>query len=137
MNRVLIVEDDLTIARIYQGLVRREGWEPVMAADGEVAIAALEEGRPDLVILDLMLPKKNGVEVLRHMRAHPALRIIPVLVFTNACLGPLVEEAIEAGATQCLIKAQTSPKQLISLLRTYLSEPPREQPLFPAVPSRN
>jgi two-component system response regulator MtrA len=129
MNRVLIVEDDLTIARIYRGLVRREGCDPLLAEDGQLAIEALNQVRPDLVLLDLMLPKKSGVEVLRHMRATPRLQDVPVVVFTNACFGTLVQEAIEAGANQCLIKAQTAPKQLIETLRQYLKLAPPPSPV--------
>jgi CheY-like chemotaxis protein len=124
MKKVLIVEDDLTIARIYQGLVRMQGFDVLMAADGELAAQALSQTRPDLVLLDLMLPKMSGVEVLKYMRAMESTRDVPVLVLTNACMGTLLDEAMQAGATRCLIKAQTPPKKLIETVRDYLGEPP-------------
>jgi len=69
MKKILIAEDDAVIARIYQGLLRREGFETEVAADGHLAIESLEKSRPDLVLLDLMLPKRNGVQVLKHIRS--------------------------------------------------------------------
>lgn len=136
-----MVEDDATIARVYRGLIRTTGAEVMVAVDGEAAIEALGQSRPDVVLLDLMIPKKNGIEVLKHIRGTPSLAQIPVIVFTNACIGPLMQEAVQAGATQCLVKAQTVPKQLIETLRGYLksSTPASSAPSKPAVaesPSR-
>jgi CheY-like chemotaxis protein len=124
MKKVLIVEDDLTIARIYQNLIRIEGAQVDIAADGEMAVEMLAHLRPGVVLLDLMLPKQNGVEVLKHIRAQEAFRELPVIVFTNSYMGTLIEEAWNAGATQCLIKAQTSPKQIMDVLRGYLKALP-------------
>jgi DNA-binding response OmpR family regulator len=128
MNKVLIVEDDLTIARIYHGLIRTQGWEPSVAGDGDMAIETLAKFRPDLVLLDLMLPKKNGVEVIKHIRSTPELHDVPVLVLTNACMSTLVQEAVQAGATECLIKAKTAPRQLMEVLRGFLKSAARSAP---------
>lgn len=121
MNKVLIVEDDPTIARIYQGLLRLEGYEGEVAKDGEAAIESLTRFRPDLVLLDLMLPKKNGIQVLKHIRANPALNELPVIVFTNAYMGSLMREALQAGATHCVAKAKCSPKHVMQTIRGYLA----------------
>jgi DNA-binding response OmpR family regulator len=120
MQRILIVEDDLVLARIYQELVQKEGWEAALATDGELAVDTLDRTRPDLVLLDLMLPKKNGVEVLRHIRRSSSLQTVPVVVFTNAADSSLVPEAQSAGANKCLIKARTTPKMLIEAVRDSL-----------------
>ena len=131
MKKVLIVEDDLIIARIYQGLIRRQGFDVQVAEDGELAIKAFEQSRPDAVLLDLMLPKKSGVEVLKYIRSNSILRDVPVIVLTNSSIGPLIQEAMQAGATRCLIKAQTAPKQLIEAVRAILPfvNPPATTPL--------
>ena len=121
MNKVLIVEDDPTIARIYQGLLRMEGYEGELAKDGDAAIECLSRFRPNLVLLDLMLPKKNGIQVLKHIRANPAWRDLPVIVFTNAYMGSLMREALHAGATHCVAKAKTSPKHLMQTIRGFLA----------------
>lgn len=120
MTRVLLVEDDLIISRIYQGLLRKQGYEVTVASDGESAIRALTECQPGLVLLDLMLPKINGVEVLKHIRSNPVWRELPVIVCSNAAMGPLVSEALEAGASHCLVKAQTRPRELIETVSRFL-----------------
>lgn len=121
MKRVLLVEDDLIISRIYQGLLRKAGCEVIAAGDGEMALQALSQGQPDLVLLDLMLPKINGVEVLKHIRSTASIRDVPVIVFTNASMGALLDEAMRIGATQFVIKAQTTPKQMVEIVQGYLS----------------
>ncbi|MFO1500246.1 MAG: response regulator [Verrucomicrobiota bacterium] len=121
MNKVLIVEDDPTIARIYQGLIRMEGYEGEVAKDGDAAIEYLASFRPNLVLLDLMLPKKNGIYVLKHIRANAALSELPVIVFTNAYMGTLMREAMLAGATHCVAKAKSSPKHVMQTIRGYLA----------------
>jgi CheY-like chemotaxis protein len=121
MKKVLIVEDDLPIARIYQGLTRMEGLESQVVGDGEAALESIARGSPDVVLLDLMLPKVNGIEVLKHIRSKAALKNLPVIVFTNACTEDFRQSAMQAGATHCLLKAGTSPKQVIRLIREALS----------------
>jgi CheY-like chemotaxis protein len=123
MKRVLLVEDDATVARIYEGLLRMEGLEPLIVPDGEQALESLGQRVPDLILLDLMLPKMSGVEVLRKIRATPGLQKLPAIVFTNAYMAKLLQEAWQAGATECLIKSQTSPRELMKIVRTHLAEP--------------
>ena len=124
MSRVLIVEDDLIISRIYQGLMLKQGYQTMVAGDGERALEVMQETPPNLVLLDLMLPRKSGIEVLKVMRSDPVLQEVPVLVVSNACMGELLEEATQAGATRCLVKAQTPPKQLVEVVRHYLNPEP-------------
>ncbi len=120
MKTVLIVEDDAIIARIYQGLLRKEGLETQVVSDGHSATDMLEDIRPDLVLLDLMLPKTNGVQVLKKIRSMPGLNAIPVIVFTNGYMGSLMRDAMLAGATHCFAKAQTPPREVVRAIREYL-----------------
>ncbi len=120
MKKVLIVEDDVTIARIYQGLLRSEKVEVELAQDGEIALECLAKFRPDLILLDLMLPKKNGIQVLKHIRSDPALGQLPVIVFTNGYMGSLMRDALRSGATHCVAKAQSRPKQVVQTVLGYL-----------------
>jgi CheY-like chemotaxis protein len=126
MKKILFVEDDLMIIRIYRGRFQTEGYEVEVAMDGEAALDCLKKNTPDVVVLDLQLPKVNGVEVLKHIRSQPATKQLPVIVFSNAFLGKLVEEAWKAGATKCLTKASCTPKQFLKVLEATLeSVPPR------------
>jgi CheY-like chemotaxis protein len=131
MKTVLIVEDDAIIARIYQGLLRKDGYQTHVASDGAIANEFLKETRPDLILLDLMLPKKNGVQVLKEIRASAELSTIPVLVFSNGYMGDLMRDALRAGATHCFAKAQTPPRKVVEAIRSYL-ELSTTQPAIPA-----
>jgi CheY-like chemotaxis protein len=95
----------------------------------------LEDVRPDLVLLDLMLPKTNGVQVLKKIRATPGLNAIPVIVFTNGYMGSLMRDAMLAGATHCFAKAQTPPRQVVQAICEYLHLSKTAAPA-PAGPSR-
>src|SRR5262249_9576047 len=124
MKKILFVEDDLMILRIYRARFQTDGYEVEVATDGEAALDCLKKNTPDAVVLDLQLPKVNGVEVLKHIRSQAATKQLPVIVFSNAFLGQLVEDAWKAGATKCLTKASCTPKQLLQVLETALAGVP-------------
>jgi DNA-binding response OmpR family regulator len=120
MNKVLIIEDDQIVGTIYRRKFNGEGFEVELAADGEAGLQAVETFEPDAVVLDLMLPKLNGVEVLKRIRANEKTATMPVVVLSNAYLSNLLREAHDAGANQCLIKASASPKQVVEAIRRAL-----------------
>ena len=127
MKKMLIVEDDQIVGNIYRHKFQVEGFQVALATDGEAGLIAVKEIKPDVVILDLMLPKLNGVEILKKMRAEPTTKSIPVIVLSNAYLSSLVQEAWKAGANHCMIKASCTPKQLIELVNRTLGAPPAAQ----------
>ncbi|MFM1944803.1 MAG: hypothetical protein RI897_3785 [Verrucomicrobiota bacterium] len=120
MNKVLIIEDDQIVGTIYRRKFNGEGFEVELAADGEAGLQAVKTFQPDAVVLDLMLPKLNGVEVLKHIRANQTTAALPVVVLSNAYLSNLLRDAHDAGANQCLIKASASPKQVVDAIRRAL-----------------
>jgi CheY-like chemotaxis protein len=121
MSKILFVEDDLMIIRIYRGKFEAEGYEVDVANDGQSALEALKQSTPNLVVLDLQLPKLNGVEVLKYIRSQAATKDLPVIVFSNAFLSNLMQEAREAGATKCLTKADCTPRQLMDVIHKALA----------------
>jgi CheY-like chemotaxis protein len=121
MKRVLISEDDGLIAEIYRDTFEREGFSAEIAVDGAVAIQRLKENPPDIVLLDLMMPNINGVEVLKFIRSHPALKTLPVIVMSNAFAGALGREAAVAGATRMFAKNSCGPKRLVQEVRQVLA----------------
>ena len=121
MKKMLIIEDDQIVGNIYRHKFQVEGFQVALATDGEAGLTAVKESKPDVVILDLMLPKLNGVEILKKMRAEPATKLIPVIVLSNAYLSSLVQEAWKAGANHCMIKASCTPRQLVELVNRTLS----------------
>jgi DNA-binding response OmpR family regulator len=121
MKKILIIEDDQIVANIYRNKFSLEGYSVEIAHDGHAGVESIRSFRPDAVILDLMLPKITGVEVMKKVRAEPDFQKLPIIVFSNTYLTNLVQEAWKAGATKCLSKANCSPKQLIEVVRSTLS----------------
>jgi CheY-like chemotaxis protein len=123
MKRMLIIEDDQLVGSIYRHKFQSEGFRSNWRADGEAGWKAVRTMRPDVVILDLMLPKLNGVEVLKRIRATPEWRELPVIVLSNAYFRNLIQDAWQAGADNCLVKANCTPKQLLEVVQKALGSP--------------
>ena len=121
MKKILIIEDDQIVANIYRNKFSVEGYQVEVALDGQAGMDLLRSFRPDAVILDLMLPKVTGVDFMKQIRATPDFEKLPVIVFSNTYLTNMVQEAWKAGATKCLSKANCTPKQVLEVLRSTLS----------------
>jgi CheY-like chemotaxis protein len=121
MKQILVIEDNAMAASLYSAALAREGYQVAVATDGEAGLAAIAATHPDLVVLDLMLPKVQGLEVLRRIRANPDMSGVPVMVTSNAYTGSRVDELRAAGATRILTKASISPKEVARVVRDALS----------------
>ena len=121
MKKILIVEDDQIVANIYRNKFSVDGFQVEIALDGQVGLEMVRTFRPDAVILDLMLPKMTGVELMKKIRLEQDCQHLPVIVFSNTYLTNMVQEAWKAGATKCLSKANCTPKQVIEVVRNALS----------------
>ncbi len=117
MKRILVIEDNAMAANLYQAALTRDGYRVEVATDGEAGLAAIARTSPDLVLLDLMLPKVDGFEVLRRIRATPDLAMLPVIITSNSYTAPRLEELRKAGATQIVTKVSLSPKDLTRVVR--------------------
>src|SRR5947209_418558 len=128
MKKILIVEDDPIIAHIYKTRLEKEDYEVEIAADGQSGFYRIHEFEPDAVLLDLMLPKMNGVEILKKIRAESKFKRTPVIVFTNAYVPNMINESFLAGATLVFNKATLTPRQIIDSLHSviYLSGHPSD-----------
>jgi len=121
MKKILIVEDDQIVANIYRNKFSVEGFQVEIALDGVAGMEMIRAFRPDAVILDLMLPKLSGVEMMKQIRSEPDCQHLPVVVFSNTYLTNMVQDAWKAGATKCLSKANCTPKQVITVVKNALS----------------
>jgi len=121
MKKILIVEDDQIVANIYRNKFSLDGFQVEVALDGHVGFELVRSFRPDAVILDLMVPRITGVELVKKIRSEPGLEKLPVIVFSSTYLTGMVQEAWKAGATKCLAKANCTPKQVIELIQGELS----------------
>jgi DNA-binding response OmpR family regulator len=121
MKKILIIEDDQIIANIYRNKFAIEGFQVEIAHDGVAGLETIRNFKPDVVVLDLMLPKMTGVDLMKQVRSEVEFQKLPIIVFSNTYLTNMVQEAWKAGATKCLSKANCSPKQLLDVVRSSLS----------------
>lgn len=121
MKKILIIEDDEVVANIYQNKFLVEGYQVEVAADGEAGLELIHSFRPDVVILDLMLPKISGLELMKQLRAEPDFEKLPFIVFSNMYLSNMVRETWKAGATKCLSKASCTPRQVLEVVRSTIA----------------
>ncbi len=115
---VVIVEDNQLVASVYRSKLQAEGFSVEVAADGQAGLETIERARPDLVLLDLVLPKISGVEILEKLRARADFKNLPVIVFSSSYVS---DEAWRAGATEVLNKASNSPKQVVEEVKNLLA----------------
>jgi DNA-binding response OmpR family regulator len=121
MKKILIIEDDPIVAHIYQTRLEKEGYEVEISHDGQSGFYRIHEFKPDAVLLDLMLPKMNGVEILKKIRAQSQFGQTPIIVFTNAYVPNMIHESFGAGATQVFNKATLTPRQIIDALQNAIA----------------
>ena len=110
--KILLVEDDRFLRRACEASLRRAGFEVVSAVDGEEGLRMARAERPGLVLLDMLMPKLTGLEVLRALRASPETRDVPVLILSNSSRQSDVDEASRLGIAGYLVKANLSLEQL-------------------------
>ncbi|MCD6050567.1 MAG: hypothetical protein K0Q55_1970, partial [Verrucomicrobia bacterium] len=124
MKKVLMVEDDQVVSTVYRSKLRGEGFEVVIAVDGEEGVRLAREFKPDVMVLDLGLPKLDGIEVIKRLRAEEVHRNMPIIVLTNAYLSNRVKEAWAAGATRCVTKSECTPRVLVDIIQKVCQAEP-------------
>lgn len=118
---VLIVEDDEVLLRALYLLFHNSGYTIASATDGDSALKMAQRIRPDLVLLDLLLPKMNGFDVLKNMKADPNIRSIPVIVLSNLGDAADIEQAKSLGALDYYVKANTELSSLEEKIKLILA----------------
>ena len=121
MKKVLIVEDDQLIFSILSRELSDAGFQVSNAFDGEQAITVTRDTRPDLVLLDILLPRKNGFEVLQTLKADGELSKIPVVILSNLGQPEDIQKGRELGAIDYMVKVEFEPKQIVSKVRNLLT----------------
>jgi CheY-like chemotaxis protein len=120
-KRILIVEDDEFLAEIYQRQFLGEGYIAQIAPDGERALAMLKGENFDLILLDIMLPKMDGLSVLREIRKDPKTSQTPVVILSNLSQDATVKQGLSLGANGYLLKAQYLPQQAVAEVKKFLA----------------
>ncbi|MEK7569140.1 MAG: response regulator [Patescibacteria group bacterium] len=120
-KKVMIVEDDEHISKVYEIKLAKEGMQTLLARDGEEAVAMIASEKPDLIILDLMLPKKDGFGVLEDIKKVPELAGIPVIVLSNLGQKTDQDRALGMGANEYLVKVDYPIQEVVDKVKGYLT----------------
>ncbi len=120
MTKILFIEDESALQRAVTSVLSDEGFEVFSALDGEIGIRLVKEKKPDLVLLDLVLPKKDGFEVLKEMREDPELKNIPVIILSNLERSEEISRALELGATTYLVKTNYRLEEVVQKIQQTL-----------------
>jgi DNA-binding response OmpR family regulator len=121
MAKILIVEDDKFLRELIAKKLKNKGFDVVEAVDGEEGLKKIKEERPDLVLLDLILPGIDGFEVLARVKEDPNLAQIPVIILSNLGQREEVERGLKLGARDYLIKAHFTPGEIVEKIKNILS----------------
>ena len=122
MNKVLLIEDDLSVASMYKDMFADAGLETHIANDGLVGIQMASELNPKVILLDIMMPKLDGIETLKRLKSSDATKGIPVLMLTNAGVDVMRNEALSIGAERFIVKTEYDNAALIEIIKSYLKQ---------------
>jgi len=126
--RILLVEDDLTLASLYQLRMEHDGFEVKQCNDGEKALQTAREFQPNLILLDIMMPKLNGFDVLDILRQTPATSKMKIVVMSALGEAADIKRATDLGADDYLVKSQVLIADVMDRLRHHLNLPPLKSP---------
>lgn len=122
MKKILIVEDDVFLREMYVHTFEKEGFKIVSANDGEEGIEVAEQGQFDLILLDIMMPKKSGLEVLQSLRK-PSSKVVktPIMLLTNLGQESVIREAFNMGADGYILKSDMLPREVVARVTEFLN----------------
>ena len=119
---ILFIEDESSLQKTFSDILGPEGYEITSALDGEIGLRLAKTKNPDLILLDLILPKVHGFEVLKELKTDPKTKEIPVIVLTNLEEMGDVEKALELGATTYLVKAQYTLEEVVEKIKKIIEK---------------
>jgi len=119
-KKILVIEDDKFLRKVYESKLPKEGYLVISAGDGEAGLAAMKKELPDLVLLDLIMPKMTGFDVLVEVKKDPKLAKIPILVLSNLGQDEDNARAKALGARDFMIKSNFSIKEVVEKIKAYL-----------------
>lgn len=127
MAKILIVEDDVLLSKMYTSIFSSGDYQVDSAVDGQDGLEKARTNRPDLILLDIMMPKLNGMEVLSKIKSDPDLEQIPVVILTNLAGDNDVQTALGMGAVRYIIKSEVKPKEVEAIVSEILAGTTRNE----------
>lgn len=122
MKKILIIEDESSLQKTFSDLFQGEGYQTISALDGEEGLRSAKTDRPNLILLDLVLPKIHGLDVLRQLKEDLGTKEIPIIILSNLEGANEVERALELGASTYLVKANYTLKEVLAKIKKELGE---------------
>ena len=122
MKKILFIEDEPTLQKTLASLLEKEGFKVFVASDGLRGLEIALNELPDLILLDLILPKLDGFKVLKQLKENEQTKLIPVIVLTNLEGMTDVEKALELGATNYLVKSDYSLEEVLAKIKKIIGE---------------
>ncbi|PIZ99122.1 MAG: response regulator [Candidatus Komeilibacteria bacterium CG_4_10_14_0_2_um_filter_37_10] len=119
-KKILLIEDDAFLAKMYQTKLTKSGYQVIVALDGKSGYQKIVRQRPDLILLDLVLPVMSGQEILMKICQQPELQKIPVLVLTNVSQPEAIRDVWRYQVKEYMIKSQLNPSDIIKIINNYL-----------------
>ena len=120
MAKILLIEDEVLSVKMYRTYLEAEGHQVMSADNGEKGLKMVSEFQPDLIVLDIMMPKISGLDLLTQFRQNPKSKNIPVIVLSNLQEPEKAKEALNLGAKEFLVKAKVDPKEVIAKIKQHL-----------------
>lgn len=120
MAKILFIEDDKFLAEILTKKLTDEKFEVTIALDAEEGLKKLKKEKPDLILLDLILPGMHGFEFLAKIKKNPQTQTIPVIILSNLGQKEEIEKGLSLGANDFLIKAHQTPKEIVEKVRQFI-----------------
>lgn len=122
MKKILFIEDEATLQKTLGDILKKENYEVISALDGEIGLRLAKTKKPDLILLDIILPKIEGFNVLKDLKEDPETKEIPVIILTNLEKMEDVEKALRLGATTYLVKTDYTLGEVIEKIKKSLGE---------------
>lgn len=122
MKKILLLEDEKVLAEMYKDKLSEAGFEVISAFGSQEALKLAKEENPDLILLDILLPRENGIVFLERLRKDPKIASIVVVAFSNYDDPDTKEEALKLGVKDYLIKTNYTPKQIVDKIKTYFKK---------------
>lgn len=121
MAKILIIEDDTLVSRLYQTAFSFEGFEVEMANNGEDGLQKAKTCKPTIILLDIMMPKMNGLQVLDKLKQDPEMKNTPVIILTNLSGTQDATTALAKGAVKYIVKSEHTPKEIMLIVKGILA----------------
>ncbi len=120
-SKILLIEDEKPVVKAYTEFLERKGLATEVAWNGEEALPKVKSYHPDLILLDIILPRKDGIAVLQDLKQDPETENIPVIILTNLSAGEAVRDAIKAGTSQYLVKSDYTLEDIYKRIQEVLN----------------